>query len=281
MLDLVILFGIISVIIFTIISVGMAESSSGGSPEKNKYIMQDKAEDSVFYFSNYGLKSSKAYEEPIASTYDGDSKTHYQEDPFSGGALGDLVVELGPPLPPGYKEVKIIKGETGSQGPPGKDAISKDGIDGIGKDGKDGKDGIGKDGKDGIGKDGKDFIGGDDDSAEDKFKKYFSGGGTFIYAPKNNGNIATQGYASATGNQANDEGKVYAQATGHVFEGGMPVSSTGELGNYSITAENLAGHVTNNHQGAEPQGIASDSQTIYGHHQETFIPSKKVESERN
>ena len=104
---------------------------------------------------------------------------------------------------------------------------------------------------------------------EDTFGKYF-GRGSFIYAPNNNGNIATQGYASATGNQANDEGKVYAQGTGHVFEGSMPGNdSTGGSGNYSINAENLAGHVTNNLQGINPLKLTAENRTIYGHNQET------------
>ena len=260
MLDLVILFGLFAAIAITIFSVGLADDSGATyKPEKEKYFMQHKAEESAKYFSNFGLQPASAYEAKREDKLNSDasSKVKYVEDPFSGGSLGDLIVELGPPLPAGYEDVKVVKGSPGTPGEHG--TPGENGTDGIGTNGRNGEDGGG--------------------NGEDTFRKYF-GRGSFIYAPNNNGNIATQGYASATGNQANEGSKVYAQATGHVFEGNIPDNgSTGALGNYSITAENLAGHVTNNLQGSESQEKTSVVPIIYGHNQETSFPFKKDNSE--
>ncbi len=275
MLDLVILFGLFAAIAITIFSVGLADDSGTTyKPKKDEYFMQRKAEESATYFSNLGLQPAAAYEAKPEDKLNSDSssKVKYVEDPFSGGSLGDLMVELGPPLPAGYGDVKVVKGSKGDTGPPGPPGgPGKDGTNGTngisGENGIDGSNGI--DGTNGIdGRNGGNGEDGGGGNGEDSFKKYF-GRGSFIYAPNNSGVIGpTYGNVNNTDNNSTGAGDNYSQTGGHVFKDGKPSNTTSEKpGDYSITA-GIIGHSKNVISGQETPTITEDGERIYGHNQE-------------
>lgn len=245
--------------------------------------MQRKAEESATYFSNLGLQPAAAYEAKPEDKLNSDSssKVKYVEDPFSGGSLGDLMAELGPPIPAGYGDVKVVKGSKGDTGTPGEPGASGEngtnGTNGItGENGIDGTKGI--DGTNGIdGRNGEDGGGGGG-NGEDTFRKYFGKGGNFIYMKDsvNYGNIASDNSNAGSGNFASGESsKVYATTTGHIFGEGDPNENTPNPHkpiDYSINGEYFAGNAVNNMVTASDKNTEptrdETSKTTYGITQE-------------